>query len=231
MSSLTKLELQDIHAHLGALLPPGRALRVEEIVRVGELRDRLARVIAELRPVEEKGDLVLSWAVSRDLAPTMNAYAFLKGWQKTKMRTRLDTELRAHVDFRDAELNAAKKRRWVRVTRFSTQQPDELSVDVLGGKMPVDALVRCGVLYEDSPDAIVREGRWEKCKRGETSVLIDVFEVTTEGQPVAELQLGVVPQPQPMQLGAFTRAVIDGRQSLENIIAMGGKVPTAAGGV
>lgn len=211
MSALTKGELVALHrivtaAHLPAELR--RDLDLEERVRAGELAERLARVIAELRPVEEKGELVLSWRIARQQAPTLNEYAFLKGWQKKRLRGELDALLRGLLPaWPKADLHCAQRKRWVRATRFSPNRVDEVSLDVLGAKMPLDALTRCGVLHDDDGAFLVREGRWEKCKRGETCVLLEVFEVTTEGKPVAAPMQGVAPAGPPRELGAFTRAI------------------------
>lgn len=209
--TLTKREYQRLHSHLGRLLPPGgRPLTTEEVVDVGELQSKLERVIEAIRPRVEKGERVLSWRIPRDQAPTMNEYAYMKGWQKTKRRQQLDTELRALLpQFPKAELHGAQHRRWVRVTRFSTQRVDDLSVDVLGGKLPVDSLVRCGVLVDDNEAFMIREPRWESTKRGNTHVLVEVFAVVTEGDTVDGPKDAKVEQIR-HELGPMTRAIVGG---------------------
>ncbi|NBC17182.1 MAG: hypothetical protein GVY18_07685 [Bacteroidetes bacterium] len=67
-------------------------------------------------------------------------------------------------------------RRHVVVTRYSSRQPDELSVDVVGGKLVVDRLVLAGVLRDDSPRWCVREARWEQAPPGRGSLRVDVYE-------------------------------------------------------
>jgi hypothetical protein len=161
---LNKADLRLIYTSLGRLIPPfGRAPDAAEVVAIGQLRDVVADAIRDFAPVLERGELVFSWRVPREQALTMNAYAHKKGWMKKKMRQELD-----------------KVRRWVRVTRFSTQRVDDLSVDILGGKMPVDALVRCGVLSDDNDAMAFREPRWEKTERGNTHVLVEVFTIREE---------------------------------------------------
>jgi hypothetical protein len=179
---LNKADLRLIYTSLGRLIPPfGRAPDAAEVVAIGQLRDVVADAIRDFAPVLERGELVFSWRVPREQALTMNAYAHKKGWMKKKMRQELD---KAVVDLLPvwprALMNGAKVRRWVRVTRFSTQRVDDLSVDILGGKMPVDALVRCGVLSDDNDAMAFREPRWEKTERGNTHVLVEVFTIREE---------------------------------------------------
>lgn len=209
-TTLTKGDYREACALLYRLRPLGaRPMTVDEQVRLEALIAKMERVVVEMRPVLEKGELVLSWRVPREQALTMNEYAYKKGWQKTKIRAELDAAVRALFPaFPKADLHAAKKKRWVRATRFSTKEVDETSLDVLGAKMPVDALVRCGVLVDDDATRIIRQGRCEKTKRGNTHVLVEVFEVTTDGRAIEEPAQAIAPAAPPRQLGAFTKAVI-----------------------
>ncbi len=200
---LTKLELQEIHAILEGVVW-GRPAAGHH--RVADLADRVKHVVQAMRPVEEKGRLVLAWPLATDLAPTLNRFAYMKGWQKKKLCQRLDADLLERGILAGSKLNGAQRRRWVRVTRFSTRRVDEESVDVLGGKLPIDALTRAGVFVDDSQVWLKREGLCRSCKRGETSVLVEVFEVTTEGQPVAEPKHETVAAPI-RELGEFTKAI------------------------
>ncbi len=183
MTSLLKKDLRVIYTSLTRLLPP-QQLPTEpmEIVAIADVRELVACLIREYSPMMERGDLVFSWRVPREQALTMNAYAHKKGWMKKKMRAALDEAVIALLpNYPKALINGAKIRRWLRVTRFSTQRVDDLSIDILGGKMPVDALVRCGVLADDNDAMAFREPRWEKTQRGNTHVLVEVFEMKVEG--------------------------------------------------
>lgn len=182
---LNKADLRRLWTSLTRLLPPQQLPNEpEEIVAIGELRKVVAKMIVEYAPALERGELIFSWRVRREEALTMNAYAHKKGWMKKKLRVELDrqvNELVAASNVPGLLLCGTKKRRWLRVTRFSTQRVDDLSIDVLGGKMPVDALVRCGVLADDNDAMAHREPRWEKTARGNTHVLVEVFEIREEG--------------------------------------------------
>ena len=212
MTVLTKADLRDLYGLVTALQPPGRAVSLAEVVRAGELAGKIATMVAEHRAVLEKGALVLSWRIPREMAPTLNEYAFMKGWQRKKRRAELDAALRGLLpDFPRAELHVAKRQRWVRATRFSTQAVDDISLDVLGAKMPLDSLVRMDVLSDDNASFLIREGRWEKCKRGETSVLLEVFEVTTDGRDIAEPVNGTAPPAPARERGAMVKSIIDAK--------------------
>lgn len=194
--SLTKLELQDIlsllqRVSLGDLARPF-TLMDRQVAE--HLTMRLAESIDAAKPELEKGRLVLSWRLPKEWAPSLNSYAFMKGWQRTALRRTLDDSLRHNESFLAAALNLGKRKRWVRVTRFSTKVIDENSVDVLGGKMPIDALVRAEILVDDNQEWCVREGACMKTKLGNTHVLVEVFEVTTEGSNIAPPQDATAPK-------------------------------------
>lgn len=195
--SLTKLELQTLRqvverAIFGSLARPYSR---DERDMLQTLFLRLGSEIAEVRPELEKGRLVLSWRLPKEWAPSLNSYAFMKGWQRTALRKTLDDSLRREgASGPYPYLDMAKRKRWVRVTRFSTKVIDENSVDVLGGKMPIDALVRGEVLVDDNQEWCVREGACMKTKLGNTHVLVEVFEVTTEGSSVAPPQDAPAPK-------------------------------------
>lgn len=74
---------------------------------------------------------------------------------------------------------------WVRVTRWTpnAERVDDVSVDALGGKLPVDALTRLGVLVDDDPAHCHREALVRKTARGNTHVLIECFAVANEEVP------------------------------------------------
>lgn len=77
-------------------------------------------------------------------------------------------------------MHGSQQRRWLRATRFSTKVVDDVSVDVVGGKMATDALVRAGVLADDDAKHLIREARMEKTKPGNTHLLLEVFTVVDE---------------------------------------------------
>lgn len=187
MTALKKAELRTIHQSLQRLQPPGSLPKdPEELVRIEEARVVVARMIEEYRPLPERGALVLTWRVAREHAMTMNEYSGKKGWVKKKIRQELDRQLLALIDPIPGAVIYGKRRRWVRVTRFSPRKVDEVSADTIGGKCPIDALVRVGVLADDTQALLVREPRWEPTAPGNTHVLVEVFEVTEEGSREGE---------------------------------------------
>jgi hypothetical protein len=133
----------------------------------------------------------------RPWAPTLNEYNGLEPWAKQQLRGAID----ALILSRKAAYNAwpmgivrkagivrgkphvavqGGRRRIVLVTRESSRRPDESSVDVLGGKMPIDRLVLADVLRGDSCEWVVRVGRWVPAQLGEGRVVVDVYEVGDE---------------------------------------------------
>lgn len=195
--SLTKRELAAIHGYLErySMGQMARPLSPAEIQDVNALLGRIATAYEEVRAVIEKGAKVLEWRVPREQAPRLNEYAFMKTWQRTRLRGELDKALALLVKprmqsgdqlFPHAVLNMAKRKRWVRATRFSTKKVDDTSIDVLGGKMPIDALVRLEVLVDDTAEWCVREALSAPTKPGNTHLFVEVFEVTTEGEDVGE---------------------------------------------
>lgn len=193
--SLTKQDLRTIWTSLARLLPPGSLPKdPEELVEIERVRGVVAEVMKREQEKPERGARVLVWRVPASHALTMNAYSYKRGWVKKRMRTELDAWLRELI----AEIPGViplgdHTRRWVRVTRFSPQRVDELSVDVLGGKMAIDALVRVGVLVDDDDRHLIREPLWMKTKKGNTHVLVEVFEVANEAVPVGPPEDGPAP--------------------------------------
>ncbi len=181
---LTKADLRTIHSSLARLLPPGSLPRgAEEVVEIGRVLEAVAREIREAAPVMERGAKVFEWRVPRDQAPTMNQFGFMKGWQKKKLAKTFDDVLAQLLpSFPAALLHGARRRRWVRVTRFSTKRVDDLAIDILGGKFPVDALVRNNILADDNNELMHREPRWMKTKQGNSHVLLEVYEMALEGK-------------------------------------------------
>lgn len=68
------------------------------------------------------------------------------------------------------------RKRMVVLTRESSRQPDEISCDALGGKMPIDRLVQADVLRGDSAKWLVRVAKWAPARLGEGRVIVDVYE-------------------------------------------------------
>lgn len=69
------------------------------------------------------------------------------------------------------------RRRAVRVTRHSSREPDEMSVDVVGGKLAIDRLVIARVLRDDSRRWLERQARWFCAPPKQGCVVVEVFEL------------------------------------------------------
>lgn len=129
-------------------------------------------------------------------APTLNEWNGLAPWQKDALRTETDKAITAafrhwsrwHCGFTQRTVAAKGKiparvireggrKRAVVITRESSSRPDDLAVDVLGGKCPVDRLVQLGVLRGDTAEWLVRYCTWKQAAKGEGRVVVDVYEV------------------------------------------------------
>jgi hypothetical protein len=128
-------------------------------------------------------------------APTLNEYGSLETWQRHKLSQALDGAIfieklkwpcplagfkteRSIVDGRLVSMRKGGRKRLVVVTRRSAHRVDEVTADVLGGKMPIDRLVHAGVLVGDAQNCIVREAHWEKLGADETAhVVVEVYEL------------------------------------------------------
>lgn len=177
----TKNDLRLIFQHLSSLLPPGaKPLTTEQVVEVGDLLAKTKTEIATSLGAIERGAKVFEWRVPTELAPTMNSWGFMKTWQRARTRRELEASLHAAIAaVPNAKVPGAERMRWVRVTRFTPNAKlvDEAAVDSIGGKMPIDVLVSSGVVAGDSPKYLRREARCEVTKRGNTHVLVEVFDV------------------------------------------------------
>jgi hypothetical protein len=79
-------------------------------------------------------------------------------------------------------LREGGRRRAVIVTRESNRRPDDISADVIGGKIPLDRLVHALVLRDDDDEWLVRMPRWKMAPRDAGKVRIEVYElVGTQG--------------------------------------------------
>lgn len=210
---LTKSDYQNLYTHLGRLLPFGASpLNAAEVVNVNELREKIERYVAELRPVEEKGEMVLEWRIPREWTAVKSGKG-VRPWILETMKRRLGDELRKILpSWKNADLNCARRRRWVQVRRFSDQQPDRPTcADCLGARQAIDLLTGAGVIVDDDPTWTVDDTNWIKCKRGSTHVVIRVFEVVTQGGrswPEPEC----LPPPKPeKKTGPMMKAIRDAR--------------------
>lgn len=153
------------------------------------------RVFAIELPID---DVVLRYSmksqVHGSITPTMNEFSSMPGWKKGLVRGALDKrivlqlrqggwprgrgvgEVRAKLVRGKAKTEVVTgERRVVVVTRHSSRRVDELSVDVIGGKVPVDRLVIAGILAGDSAKWLERVARWERAAPGEGKLAIEVF--------------------------------------------------------
>lgn len=213
MTALTKLELQSLHSLVTAHLPPGRPLSVEEVVRAGEMRDRLTAAIDGVRAREETGDLVLEWRIPREWTAPKSGKG-LPRWALGQMMNKLGDDLRRLLpSWPRADLHCAHRRRWVQVRRFSDKKPDRPHCpDCLGARQAVDALTAAGVIVDDSPVWTVDDADWIRCKRGQTHVVIRVFEISSEGKHWPEPDC--LPPPRPVKKrGPIVQSIVDTARS------------------
>lgn len=144
------------------------------------------------------GQITSDWTpIVLVLAPTMNALRGMPTFSKQNARKVIATHI---ADARKQWPKAAwggrreavkhgnttrvspvgGERRFVRVTRFSSRRPDDLSPDVIGAKLALDQLVAAGILGDDSDAWCAREGRWEAAPTGQGRLRIEVFTLTGE---------------------------------------------------
>ena len=122
-----------------------------------------------------------------ELAPTLNTYCNMQTWQRQKVRTTIDELIRKEIAFLLlangcilAPFMARGAKRKVVVTRFSSSEPDEYACDILGAKLPIDCLVRAGLLAGDSRKHLVREARWIKSRPKEGKLVVEIYEIESE---------------------------------------------------
>lgn len=211
-----KTEIRKIRVHLARLMPPGgRPPNAEEVVEIGELLKRTDELIAAHAGGVERGRKVLEWRLPQADAPTQNeirGFAFRNPFILKSISKRVDKELTALLDQTPGALVYGKAKRWVRVTRFTTQPAqidDPSAIDALGGKCAVDALVRCGVLVDDTPTFCHREGSVMKTKAGNVHLLVEVFETAEEQIPDPGPVDAPVEQRKKRKRGAVAQHVVD----------------------
>lgn len=143
--------------------------------------------------------LVFRLELPLGLAPSLNVYASWKPWQRANLRAQLLAEVsQAALGYPRCHLGIVRgptrrkgmpgpvivegnaRRRRVVVMRYSSTQPDEVSADSIGGKCPIDVLVRVGILRDDNAKWCEREARWERAAPGAGRVVIEVHEIETE---------------------------------------------------
>lgn len=210
MTTYTKDDLRKIYNGLQRTLPPGsKPLTVAEIAEVNALLEKTRAMIATAATAVERGRRVLEWRIPREQAPTMNEWGYWDSWQKSRNRKELDDALRRLIAASPgADLLGEHRMRWVRVTRFTlqTKRVDDAAIDAIGGKMPVDALVRCRVLAGDTPNLLKREACVAKTTKGNTHLLVEVFEVAAEAVPCGPPQDAPCP-PLVRKRGKMTRTI------------------------
>lgn len=143
-------------------------------------------------------DKILQLELPLELAPVLNSYATMPSWRRAKLRKQVDMQvLVAKQSWQGWDMGVTRKtsasivkgrikrrtevsggrRRKLVLTRCSSRQPDELSCDVLGGKIPIDRLVQACVLRDDNQRWLEREGRWQMAKPGQGKVIVEVFDL------------------------------------------------------
>lgn len=127
-----------------------------------------------------------------ELAPTLNEYANKKGWAKTKLAQAIDWRImdamRSWPAWGCGVIRGPKtktgrpgkavggRKRIVHVTRHSSREPDELSADVIGGKIAIDRLVHANILRDDSREWCERKASWQKAAPKDGRLVVEVFE-------------------------------------------------------
>lgn len=153
------------------------------------------RVFAIELPID---DVVLRYSMKSQvvgsICPTMNVYGSMPKWKRSLVYKALDERIGLHLrqggwprgrgvgEVRAKMVRGRVKtevvtgeRRAVVVTRHSSRRVDEFSVDVIGGKVPVDRLVIAGILAGDSAKWLERVARWERAAPGEGKLAVEVF--------------------------------------------------------
>lgn len=214
----TKDELRKIYGHLVRLLPPGgRPPTAEEVVEINALIDKTRAMIASSAGLYARGRKIFEWRIHAKDAPTQNeirGLVFGSPFALKSKEERLDRLLALAIENEPEARVRGKAKRWVRVTRFSPSKVDDPSaVDAIGGKMPVDALVRAGVLHDDNEAHCRREGGYRKTKKGNVHVLVEVFHMAEEEVPDPGPVDAVMPPRKPLKK-SFTHSVLEGAEAI-----------------
>ena len=216
-SQFKKAEIRQIRVHLARLLPPGgRPPNAEETVEIAALVAKTDRLIAEHVGGVERGRKILEWRLPQADAPTQNeirGFAFRNPFILKSIEKRIDRALMEVVERTPGAKAHGRSQRWVRVTRFTTQPKqidDPSAIDALGGKCAVDALVRCGVLVDDTPALCHRDGHVQKTTAGNVHLLVEVFETAEEEVPDPGPVDAPVEQRKKRTRGPMAQHVVDG---------------------
>jgi hypothetical protein len=182
----TKADLEAIHRNLSRVLPPGgRPISdPSEIVSVNAVLEKTRVMITAGIGAVERGARILAWRIPCDVAPTQNElinWNARSPWLPKKAKHWLEEEIRKLKETTPGlDLCGAQKIRFVRVTRFTAQprNVDNDAPDVIGGKLPIDMLVRAGVFVNDSQRWLRREGSVRKTPIGNTHVFVEIHEAS-----------------------------------------------------
>jgi hypothetical protein len=180
-------------AHLRLMRNVLRALARQDVAFHTPVWDELGRVLdREIAETVEEGKLVFQLRLplvlvaidkkgrkqTMPLAATMNVFAGMAPWQIGRVREYLDGLILAELPrWPGCRALVPGRRRLVRATRYSTKEPDELSLDHAGCKILLDRAVLAGLLEGDAREHIVRDGRWEKASPKKGSLLFQIFEI------------------------------------------------------
>jgi hypothetical protein len=210
-AAFTKAELHQIAEHLASLRPPGpRPLTAEQLVRLDAVVQKTHHLIATTRAAPEKGEMVFEWRVPREWTAVKSGKGMPK-WILGKIKTSLGDDARKLLaKWRNADLCLARRRRWVQVRRFSDKKPDRPHCpDCLGARQAIDTLKDIGVIVDDSTEWTVDDTNWIKCKRGQTHVIVRVFEISEIGRHWPEPEC--MPPPRPAKKrGLMVKAIMEG---------------------
>lgn len=226
LTGFTKAELRKIWTHLATLRPPGpKPLTPEQSLEIEALLEKTTAMIQSTIGVNERGAKVFEWRLPQKDAPTQNeirGFVYRNPFILESLAKRIDKDLNALIEKTPFARVHGKAKRWVRVTRFTVntkQIDDPRSIDAIGGKCALDALVRCGVLVDDSQEFCIREGDVAPTKKGNVHLLVEVFETAEETVPADPPQDAPVVQRKKRKRGPAAQHVVD---------ASGGEPPPRA---
>lgn len=173
------------------------------------MRDEIS-VKEATRPPDEQGDMVLEWRIPNEWTAVKSGKGKPK-WMLGQLKNKLGDDLRKRIHgFPHADLCCARRRRWVQVRRFSDKKPDRPHCpDCLGARQAVDVLKDMGIVVDDSTVWTVDDADWIQCKRGQTHIVIRVFEIANEGRRWPEPECQPPPRPEKKR-GRMTAAIIGG---------------------